>query len=319
MKILYEDEIKNILSDLDPLSLIRDGFIAYSEGKCVVPPVGELSFENPPGDVHIKYGYIEGEDYYVVKIASGFFENIDIGIPNGQGMMLLFKQKTGECEAILLDNAYLTDVRTAVAGVICAKEFSNEVESIGVAGTGLQARMQVLYLKNITPCRQVIVWGRNEDKMKVYKRDMEEEGFNVKYSSDIEFLTNNCNLIITATAGTEPLIDANHIKPGTHITAMGSDTPDKQELTTKLLEKADLLIADSISQCIIRGEISHGIRSKLIQKEDLIELGDILNKKVKGRVDPSQITIADLTGVAVQDIQIAKAVYESYKERTNAV
>ena len=79
------------------------------------------------------------------------------------------------------------------------------------------------------------------------------------------------------------------------------------------------MIADSISQCIIRGEISHGIRSKLIQKEDLIELGDILNKKVKGRVDPSQITIADLTGVAVQDIQIAKAVYESYKERTNAV
>jgi len=244
---------------------------------------------------------------------------VDIGIPNGQGMMLLFKQKTGECEAIFLDNAYLTDVRTAVAGVICAKEFSNEVESIGVVGTGLQARMQVLYLKKVTPCRDVIVWGRNENKMRAYKRDMMEEGFNVKHSSDIKLLTNNCNLIITATAGTEPLIDANHIKPGTHITAMGSDTPDKQELTTKLLEKADLLIADSIPQCIIRGEISHGIRDKLIQKEDLIELGDILNKKVQGRLDPSQITIADLTGVAVQDIQIAKAVYESYKERTNAV
>ena len=319
MKIIYEDEIKKILSDLDPLSLIRDGFIAYSEGKCVVPPVGELSFKNPPGDVHIKYGYIEGEDYYVVKIASGFFKNNDIGISNGQGMMLLFKQKTGECEAILLDNAYLTDVRTAAAGVICAKEFSNQIESIGVIGTGLQARMQVFYLKSITPCRQVIVWGRNEDKMKSYKRDMDEKGFKVNFSSDIEFLTNNCNLIITATAGRRPLLDASHIKPGTHITAIGSDTPDKQELSPKLLEKADLLIADSISQCIIRGEFSHGIKSKLIEKEDLIELGNILNKKVQGRVDPSQITIADLTGVAVQDIQIAKAVYESYKERTNAV
>ena len=319
MKIIYEDEIKKILSDLDPVSFIRDGFIAYSEGKCIVPPVGELSFKNPPGDVHIKYGYIEGEDYYVVKIASGFFKNIDIGISNGQGMMLLFKQKTGECEAILLDNAYLTDVRTAAAGVICAEEFSNEIESIGVVGTGLQARMQVLYLKNITPCRHVIVWGRDEDKMKSYKRDMDEKGFKVKFSSDIEFLTNNCNLIITATAGTKPLIDANYIKPGTHITAMGSDTPDKQELAPKLLEKADLLIADSISQSTIRGEFSHGIRSKLIEEEDLIELGDILNRKVQGRVDQNQITIADLTGVAVQDIQIAKAVYESHKERANAV
>ncbi len=319
MKIIYEDEIKKILSDLDPVSFIRDGFIAYSEGKCIVPPVGELSFKNPPGDVHIKYGYIEDEDYYVVKIASGFFKNIDIGISNGQGMMLIFKQKTGECEAILLDNAYLTDVRTAAAGVICAEEFSNEIESIGVVGTGLQARMQVLYLKNITPCRQVIVWGRNEDKMKSYKRDMDEKGFKVKFSSDIEFLTNNCNLIITATAGAKPLIDASHIKPGTHITAIGSDTPDKQELSPKLLQKADLLIADSISQCIIRGEFSHGIKSNLIKKGDLIELGNILNKKAKGRINQNQITVADLTGVAVQDIQIAKAVYASHKERVNAV
>ena len=319
MKILYEHEIKKILSDLDLLSFIRDGFIAYSEGKCVVPPVGELSFKKPPGDVHIKYGYIEGDDFYVIKIASGFFKNMDIGVSNGQGMMLLFKQKTGECEAILLDNAYLTDVRTAIAGAICAKEFSNEIESIGVVGTGLQARMQVLYLKSITPCRQVVVCGRNEDKMKSYKRDMDEKGFNVVCSSNINFLSDNCNLIITATAGTAPLIDAKDIKPGTHITAIGSDTPDKQELSPNLLKKADLIIADSISQCMIRGEISHGIRSRLIKKENLAELGDILNKKVQGRVNPNQITIADLTGVAVQDIQIAKAVYESHKERINAV
>ena len=319
MKIIYESEIKKILSDLDPLSLIRDGFIAYSAGKCVVPPVGELSFKNPPGDVHIKYGYIEGDDFYVIKIASGFFKNMDIGISNGQGMMLLFRQKTGECEAILLDNAYLTDVRTAIAGAICAKEFSNEIESIGVVGTGLQARMQVLYLKSITPCRQVVVWGRNEDKMKLYKRDMDKKGFNVVCNSDINFLSDNCNLIITATAGTEPLIDAKHIRPGTHITAVGSDTPVKQELSTKLLEKADLIIADSISQCMVRGEISHGIRSGLIKKENLAELGDILNKKVHGRLNPNQITIADLTGVAVQDIQIAKAVYQSHKEIINAV
>ena len=111
--------------------------------------MGELSFNDPPGDVHIKYGYITGDEYYVIKIASGFWNNEQLGISNGQGMMLLFKQQTGQCEAILLDDAYLTDVRTAVAGAICAELFTNEVNCIGVLGTGLQARMQVQYLKNI--------------------------------------------------------------------------------------------------------------------------------------------------------------------------
>ena len=319
MKILYEKEIRAILSKLDPAPIIREGFIAYSEGKCVVPPVGELCFEDPPGDVHIKYGYIENEDYYVIKIASGFFNNEKLGIPNGQGMMLLFKQKTGECESILLDNAYLTDVRTAIAGAICAEELSNEIESIGVVGTGLQARMQVLYLKKNTSCRNVIAWGRSEKKMIAYKKDMEAEGFNIKPSTSIKSLTNNCNLIITTTAGSKPILDLNHIKPGTHITAMGADTPSKQELTPELLEGADLLVADSISQCKVRGEISHGIKRNLIKEENIIELGNILSKKVNGRTDPKQITIADLTGVAVQDIQIAKAVFESYMEDKNAV
>ena len=128
-KIYSKKEIINVIKGIDLIDTIETGFVEYSKGNSVVPPVGELLFTDPPGDVHIKYGYIEDEDYYVVKIASGFFKNIDIGISNGQGMMLIFKQKTGECEAILLDNAYLTDVRTAAAGVICAEEFSNEIES----------------------------------------------------------------------------------------------------------------------------------------------------------------------------------------------
>ena len=161
MKILYCDEIKTIVRGLDLLPLIKKGFVAYSEGRSVVPPVGELSFKDPPGDVHIKYGYITGDEYYVIKIASGFWNNEQLGIPNGQGMMLLFKQQTGQCEAILLDDAYLTDVRTAVAGAICVELFANEVNCIGVLGTGLQARMQVQYLKNITSCHKVLVWGRN--------------------------------------------------------------------------------------------------------------------------------------------------------------
>ena len=314
MKILYCDEIKTIVRELDLLPLIKKGFVAYSEGRSVVPPVGELSFKDPPGDVHIKYGYITGDEYYVIKIASGFWNNEQLGIPNGQGMMLLFKQQTGQCEAILLDDAYLTDVRTAVAGAICAELFANEVNCIGVLGTGLQARMQVQYLKNITSCHKVLVWGRNRKKMEIYLKDMVRLGFQVDLSSAPRDVAKECNLIITTTASTVPLLSSINIQPGTHITAMGSDTLTKQELEVDILSMADLVVADSIAQCKERGEIFHGLTSGSITEDEIVELGSILNGSQAGRSSPDQITVADLTGVAVQDIQIAAAVHKAYKE-----
>ena len=314
MKILYCDEIKTIVRGLDLLPLIKKGFVAYSEGRSVVPPVGELSFKDPPGDVHIKYGYITGDEYYVIKIASGFWNNEQLGIPNGQGMMLLFKQQTGQCEAILLDDAYLTDVRTAVAGAICAELFANEVNCIGVLGTGLQARMQVQYLKNITSCHKVLVWGRNRKKMEIYQKDMTRLGFQVDLSFAPKDVAKECNLIITTTASTVPLLSSIDIQPGTHITAMGSDTLTKQELEVDILSMADLVVADSIAQCKERGEIFHGLTSGSITENEIVELGSILNGSQAGRSSLDQITVADLTGVAVQDIQIAAAVHKAYKE-----
>jgi ornithine cyclodeaminase len=121
----------------------------------------------------------------------------------------------------------------------------------------------------------------------------------------------NCNLIVTATAATAPLLWADDIQPGTHITAMGSDTPEKQELDPAILQKADLVVADSISQCLVRGEIAHALRERVIEQQLLVELGQIIAREAAGRTAPDQITVADLTGVAVQDIQIAKLVYES--------
>ena len=314
MKILYCDEIKAIVRELDLLPLIKKGFVAYSEGRSVVPPVGELSFNVPPGDVHIKYGYITGDEFYVIKIASGFWNNEQLGIPNGQGMMLLFKQQTGQCEAILLDDAYLTDVRTAVAGAICAELFANEVNCIGVLGTGLQARMQVQYLKNITSCHKVLVWGRNREKMEIYQKDMARLGFQVDLSFAPKDVAKECNLIITTTASTVPLLSSIDIQPGTHITAMGSDTLTKQELEVDILSMADLVVADSIAQCKERGEIFHGLTSGSITEDKIVELGSILNGSQAGRSSLDLITVADLTGVAVQDIQIAAAVHKAYKE-----
>ncbi|MCH8127633.1 ornithine cyclodeaminase family protein [candidate division KSB1 bacterium] len=311
-QIFTLNEIKKVLLEIDVTTAIEDGFVAYSNGNVVVPPVGELIFENPPGDVHIKYGYIKGDEYYVIKIASGFPENIKLDLSSSNGLMLVFKQATGELACILQDEGFLTNVRTAVAGKIVAKYLApKSVHRIGILGTGIQGRMQLEYLKPVIDCRDVIVWGRKQDRLDRYKTDMEPFGFSIQSTQAIEEVTSTCNFIVTTTSAKSPLVQFDQIKPGTHVTAMGSDTPDKIELDPKILQKADLIVADSIPQCRERGEISHALKAGLLDSGNIIELGKIISNPQLGRIDDNQLTIADLTGVAVQDIQISKQVFES--------
>ena len=309
MRVVSLDEIKTVLPKVDLISDIETGFASYSRGEVVVPPVGEMHFKSPPGDVHIKYGYINNDEIYVIKIASGFFQNTDMGLPNGNGMMLVFNQKTGQPIAILQDEAYLTDVRTAVAGAICAKYISpKKVNGIGIVGTGVQAKMQLEYLKDIIDCRKAIVWGRSEASLLKYVADMKDSEFDIAITQNIDDVVDGCQLIVTCTPAERPLIS--RVNPGTHITAMGSDTLSKQELDSSILLEADLVVADSKSQCEIRGEIHQAIKSDRFSMDTVVELGEIINGDKEGRTSEKQITVADLTGVAVQDIQISKAVLE---------
>jgi ornithine cyclodeaminase len=307
MNVFTLDQIKAILPDLDLVPAIEDGFVRYSNRQAVVPPVGELLLEK--GEVHIKYGYLKGGDYYVIKIASGFYGNAQIGLPSGNGMMLLFSQQTGQPEAILLDEGHLTDTRTAVAGQIAAKYLApSKVERIGIVGTGIQARLQLRYLADVTPCRDVMVWGRGESQLNAYRDEMTPHGYRVETTMQTAALQESCNLIVTTTPATEPLLNVAHLQPGTHITAVGSDTPSKQELDARILARAHLVVADSIPQCLERGEIHQAIKSGLLTQDRLVELGHVISGEVPGRSDDAQITVADLTGVAVQDIGIASAV-----------
>ncbi|MFH1941888.1 MAG: ornithine cyclodeaminase family protein [bacterium] len=310
--IFYRNQIENVLKHLDPIRSIEEGFIAYSRGGVVVPPVGEMVFEDPPGDVHIKYGYIRGDDYYVIKIASGFYENAKRGLPTNAGLMLLFSQRTGELASILLDEGHLTNVRTAAAGAVVAKALApKRVRRIGIFGAGTQGRMQLAYLESIVDCRDVIVWGINQQEVEAYKKDVEPLGYSVETTTDADAVASTCNLVVTATPSKTPLLRADQIQQGTHITAMGSDTPEKQELDPAILQKADIVVADSISQCLLRGEIFHALKAGVVKEKDVLELGNVIINSDLRRTSDEQITVADLTGVAVQDIQISKAVYEA--------
>jgi ornithine cyclodeaminase len=313
--VLELDEIQPLVDASQLISDIAEGFVLYSEGRVTVPPVGFLHFDDPPGDVHIKYGAVNCDDYYVLKIASAFHDNPQLGLPASNGSVLVFSQKTGALKLVLLDECWLTDMRTAAAGAVAAKYLApKNVHCIGIVGTGVQARMQLELLRDVIDCRQCFVWGRDPKKARqmidelATRPAIQDWGIEIDLAPALDELVSTCNLIVTTTPARSPLIRADLVRRGTHITAMGSDDHGKQELESALLAKADFVVADSISQCIDHGECCSAIRGEYIAVSDILELGNVIRNPGIGRTSDDQISIADLTGVAIQDIQIAKMI-----------
>jgi ornithine cyclodeaminase len=291
------------------LPAIEKAFSAYSQGLAVVPPVGELLFEDPPGDAHIKFGYLRGDDTFLVKIATGFYENAQKGLAPSSGLMVVFDQRTGFVRAILLDEGLLTNLRTAAAGAVAAKYLApKSIDVIGILGSGVQARLQAEHLKPVTPCRKIVLWARRAEAADACAADLRRMEFDVAIAAHPADVARSASLIVTTTATTKPLLDASVLRPGLHITAMGSDTSEKHELDVNVLAGADIVVADSVAQCRERGEISHALRAGVLADSRVIELGAIISGQAVGRTSDDQITVCDLTGVAVQDIAIAGAI-----------
>lgn len=314
-RVVELEEIRRLIDTPKLIQAIEDGFVLYSDGKVVVPPVGFLHFDEPPGDVHIKYGFVKGDDFYVLKMASGFYKNAALGQSVADGLILVFSQQTGHLKFILLDKAWLTDMRTAAAGAVAAKHLAAKtIHCIGIVGTGVQARMQLELLKDVVDCRSCLIWGRDAQKVQKMIEDLKSSktiqdwGLELSAASNIDELVSGCNLIVTTTSARKALIRTDRVIRGTHITAMGSDDHGKQELEATLLGKADLVVADSVAQCVDHGECFHAVKGGIIREDSIRELGNVIKNPKLGRINDDQITVADLTGVAIQDIQIAKMV-----------
>jgi ornithine cyclodeaminase len=313
-------QIRAALTQLDPISIMESAFVAYSEGRVVVPPVGEMVFSDPPGEIHIKYGYEIGAERAIVKVVSGFYNNARSGLPTRSGVLLVISQKTGVIEAVLLDEGELTDVRTAAAGAVAARYLAPKtITTIGVLGSGIQARLQVTALAGQVPCRNLIVWSRNGAHAQRYAAQMTELGYSVRIASEPRQVAECAELIITATAACSPLLQGDWIKSGTHITAMGSDTPDKQELHADVLGRADIVVVDSLDHSRTRGEAARAVAAGALMMSRVSELGQVIRQPQLRRQHDAQVSVADLTGVAAQDIALASAILEGLPQRAAAL
>jgi ornithine cyclodeaminase len=314
-KVYTRGEIVAVIEPREVIGAVERAFVAYSNGAAVVPPVGQLDFENPPGDCHIKYGYLKSGKTFTVKIATGFWKNAERGLPSSNGVVLVFSSETGELRTIFQDEGFLTDARTAAAGAVAAKYLApHRIDCIGMIGSGLQARYQLEYLREVTPCRRVKLWARSSERA----RAVNVPGFDIEVAASPAEVAASSRLIVTTTAAHGWLVGAADVRPGTHVTAVGADGSGKQELDPKLFPLAAVRAVDSFSQCSQFGDASFALKEGLIRDSDLVELGRVIQDPALRRRADADITLADLTGVAVQDMAIAELALEKLEGGTRA-
>ncbi|MER9071864.1 cyclodeaminase [Mesorhizobium sp. M0904] len=309
MTILTEAELRKIVKlDLDAVACVENAFRALATLPVAMPPILRLDIPEHRGEVDVKTAYVPGIDGFAIKISPGFFDNPKLGLPSVNGMMVLLSSKTGLVEALLLDNGYLTDIRTAAAGAVAAKHLSRADSSVAaIFGAGVQAGLQLEALMLVRPITEARIWARDAAKAEAAADALSERlGIAVHAEPDAAKAAADADVIVTTTPSTEPLIKPGFVSAGQHITAMGSDAEHKNEIAPAILRMADLYVADSAKQTRRLGELHHAIAAGVMAADaEITELGHIIAGERHRRRSGSDITIADLTGTGVQDTAIA--------------
>src|SRR5262245_5847176 len=305
--IIEESVLRGLVTPERAVTAIRDAFRADGEGRTQVPSVINLEIAAARGEFHIKTAHIQGVPHVAVKIASGFFDNPSRGLPSGSGLMAVFDAATGLPSALLLDNGFLTDIRTGAAGAVAAELLAREsIATVGVIGSGLQARHQVRCLRTVRAFSTIVAWSPTVAHLEEYCREMRAEGYGVRAAASAEEVCAEADILVTATPSRTPVVKAEWLREGMHVTALGSDSPGKRELAPECLDIADLVVVDRFAQCSAFGELKHAIDAALLTRNDVHgELGQVVAGKKPGRTSDRQITICDLTGVGFQDTAIA--------------
>jgi ectoine utilization protein EutC len=305
--ILTEADLRRCVTlDLEAINVVEVAFRMLASGKVIMPPILSMDIPEAHGEVDVKTAYIPGFEGFAIKVSPGFFDNPKIGLPSLNGLMILFSAKTGLVEALLLDNGYLTDVRTAAAGAVAARHLAPaDIDTASVLGTGVQARLQIEAAHHVRPFKKALVWGRDASKAEACARDIAAKlGIDAQVAS-AERAVRESQLVVTTTPAREPVLKAEWLHPGLHITAMGSDQSGKNEIEPEAIAGATLYVCDRVSQAERLGELRTARDAGLLKGFVPPELGEIVSGTKAGRVSEQDITICDLTGTGAQDTAIA--------------
>jgi len=312
--VLTEEEIRRFINPDKARAAVAAGFEKLACGGVTQPPVVDLCIPEEDGETDIKGAHIHGSRYSCIKIASGFYRNPERGLPVGTGLLIVLSAQTGAPVAVLLDNGYLTNLRTAAAGAVAADLLARaRLECAVIVGAGVQGRFQLEALLRVREPEQVLICDVDPDRAMVYAREQSDRhGIRVAPSSSLESAIRTADLIVTTTPSRRPYIRADWLRPGVHLTAVGADMPEKTELHPGVLASATKVVVDSVAQCRQRGELHAALLSGVVDESVVYaEIGEIVNGSKVGRMSEDEITVTDLTGVGVQDAAVATVVVEA--------
>jgi ectoine utilization protein EutC len=310
--VLTEAELRGIVGlDRNAVACVEAAFVALATKPVAMPPTMRLDIPEFRGEVDVKTAYVPGLDGFAIKISPGFFDNPKLGLPSLNGLMILLSTQTGLVKALLLDNGYLTDVRTAAAGAIAAKHLAREnAATAAILGAGAQARLQLEALTLVRTIVRARLWARDFGKAQVAASVLATRlKIPVDAVRHAEDACAGADVIVTTTPAERPILKAEWLSPGQHVTAMGSDSEHKNEIDPELFRRATY-IADSLAQTRRLGELHHAIEAGCVAADSAFpELGQIVAGTAAGRRSDDEITFCDLTGTGVQDTAIATLAY----------
>ena len=234
--LLSEADLRGCVAlDLASIEAIEQAFVLLATAAVAMPPILRLDIPEHNGEVDVKTAYLPGLDRFAIKVSPGFFDNPGLGLPSLNGMMMLLSARTGLLDALLLDNGYLTAVRTAAAGAVAARCLSRAgSRSVALIGAGEQAALQLQALRLVRPIETVRVWARDSARVATFSAELaRDSGLTVTPCASIDDAMTGVDIAITCTPSREPLIEVRHLHPGLHITAMGSDAEHKNEISPR--------------------------------------------------------------------------------------
>lgn len=314
---LTDDDVKKLVTMKDAIAIAREAFAEKGRGRVDMPAKIYLAFKKFSGDLRVMPSYFARKNICGVKIVNSHPQNpAKFKLPTVMAKVVLVHTENGQIYC-LMEATYLTALRTGAAGALAASLLAREEsQTAGFVGAGTQAFTQFLglteVLKNI---QSVYVYGKDEKSLRHFASEAKKAGKKVIVCADAEHACRHADVLITTTPSTTPLVRRTWLKEGAHINAIGADAPFKQELETKILQNAKVVV-DDLEQCLNAGEINVPYRKKEITEKNIYaELSQLVLKRKKGRASPQELTVFDSTGVSILDVLTASYVHKKAKSQ----
>jgi ornithine cyclodeaminase len=303
------DELRAALSFEDLIEPMADAFRQSSvceadNGLIVMFPAATPA----EGDVYVKTGTLRGRDIFIVKVAPWFAANTREGWPQG-GFVAVFDSRTGHTRAILNDEHYLSDIRTAAAGALVARLLASAtVQTAAVLGTGVQAYWQSLAVYRERPFERLLIWGRDSEKAAALRARLAPRllGAAIELAPDAECAVRAADVLVTATIAREPIVRDAWLRPGALVIAVGADDPTKCELDAEALLRARVFV-DARETAATNGDVRRAMESgHALDRLVTGEIGDVIAGVHPVRTAADEVVIAKLVGIGAQDVVSAE-------------